>query len=75
LLFILALPTTLGYKTCARKHLRPCHPLQTKFKSTHFKNLQKSTCFIALVVGMWANHTQTLLSTESKKSNCQRSLI
>ena len=39
------------------------------------RTYKKSTCFIAIVVGMWANHTQTLLSTESMKSNCQRSLI
>jgi hypothetical protein len=30
-----------------------CPMLLTKFNSTHFKNLQYSICFIAIVVG-WA---------------------
>ena len=44
---------TFGYKTYAFKYLHLCPTLLTKFNSTHFKNLQYSICFIA-IVRCWA---------------------
>jgi hypothetical protein len=45
------LAATLGYKTYAFKYLHLCPTLLTKFNSAHFKNLQYSICFIAIVGG------------------------
>gem|GEM_PF-4803321 len=50
-LFGRALPTTFSYETYAFKYLHLCPMLLNEIKSTHFKNLQYSICFIAFVVG------------------------
>jgi hypothetical protein len=56
-MFDTKLPTTFGYKTYAFKYLHLCPALLTKFNSTHFKNLQYSICFIAVVVARFTYST------------------
>jgi hypothetical protein len=49
-----ALPLTFGYKTCAFKSIVLVTRCKRNLVAHTLRTYEKSTCFIATVVGMWA---------------------